>query len=73
MATKEPLFEVPNMDDINSDDREVIMDVLAILFSYCTHKKAAAGKRLAGRIKEAQESEAQAERLYKKLPEEYRW
>lgn len=77
--------DVPNLDamtdtaDVNDaliairSNESLPRDVREILAAYCDVKIDAMRHRLAGRIQEALTLEAECDRLYRALPERYRW
>lgn len=68
-------FKIPNIDDAfpSDEDLAILGSHLRALADYCKRKSSAQRFRREGLIAEAEGYEAGLERLYRSLPENWRW
>jgi hypothetical protein len=67
-------LQVPNLDDgCTAAELDELSEVFAMLREYCAYKSEAMSLRKVGNITQALRLEDMCERLYKRLPEKYRW
>lgn len=62
-----------NLDDMNIEELSVAMDTFIELHRYASLKKLAIQDRLGGKIAFAMRLEGEMERVYTRLPEDYKW
>lgn len=67
------MLDVPNLDACNPDELLEIETVALNVADYAKHKREAMSARLEGRIEAARVLEEKCDRIYKRIPEAYRW
>lgn len=74
-ALKDSGFEVPNLDDLSIDPKDIeeAKDLFYSLYRYAQYKEQAMIYRMGGDIEMALSNEEICEKIYKTLPEWARW